>query len=241
LILSVKYLLVSKSTENRKKTSLKALTYSFQWSTIKVSKVMVSTYGTIGGKRMIYLYCRISKPSQKIERQVANLSKAYPTGKLIQEKYTGTKVKSRPLFEKLLRNVEAGDTIVFDSVSRMSRNSKEGIEVYEELMDRGVNLIFLKEPYINTDTYRSQLKDKIELTGTDEDILFQAINEYMKKLARKQIVIAFDQAQKEVDDIRERTREGLREAKKRGSRVGNSKGDTLITKKSIEAKEIIRK
>ena len=58
----------------------------------------------------------------------------------------------------------------------------------------------------------------------------------MKKLARKQIVIAFDQAQKEVDDLRERTKEGLREAKKRGSRVGNSKGDTLITKKSIEAK-----
>ena len=190
---------------------------------------------------MIYLYCRISKPTQKIERQVANLSKAYPTGKLIQEKYTGRKVKSRPLFEKLLKNVVAGDTIVFDSVSRMSRNSKEGIEVYEELMDKGVNLIFLKEPYINTDTYRSQLKDKIELTGTDEDILFKAINEYMKKLARKQIVIAFDQAQKEVDDLRERTKEGLREAKKRGSRVGNSKGDTLITKKSIEAKEIIRK
>ena len=63
----------------------------------------------------------------------------------------------------------------------------------------------------------------------------------MKRLARRQAVIALNQAQKEVDDLRERAREGLREAKKRGSRVGNSKGDTLVTKKSIEAKEIIRK
>ena len=63
----------------------------------------------------------------------------------------------------------------------------------------------------------------------------------MKRLVRRQVVIAFDQAQKEVDDLRERTKEGLREAKKRGSRVGNSKGDTLVTKRSIETKETIRK
>ena len=68
----------------------------------------------------IYGYCRISKPTQRLDRQVENISKAYPTADIRQEAYTGTKVQGRKVFEKLLHEVQEGDTIVFDSVSRMS-------------------------------------------------------------------------------------------------------------------------
>ena len=97
-------------------------------------------------------------------------------------------------------------------MSRMSRNAEEGIKTYFELFDRGVELVFLKEAYINTATYADNLKDKIELTGTDEDEIFKGLNNYFRKLAERQIRIAFEQAEKEVTDLHQRTKEGLETA-----------------------------
>lgn len=103
---------------------------------------------------MIYGYCRISTKQQNIDRQIRNIKAEYPNAVIIQEAYTGTKVEGRKEFNKLLRQVKENDTIVFDSVSRMSRNAMEGFTLYESLYNQGVNLIFLKEPHINTDTYK---------------------------------------------------------------------------------------
>lgn len=188
----------------------------------------------------IYGYCRISTKKQSIERQERNILKEYADAIIIKEAYTGTKVYGRKEFEKLLKTVATGDTIVFDSVSRMSRNSDDGIKLYMELYDKGVHLVFLKERYIDTEIYQNNLKDKIELTGTDEDEIFKGINNYFRKLAEKQIRIAFEQAEKEVKDLQERTKEGLLTAKLNGKQLGNEVGTKLITKKSIKAKEEIR-
>ncbi len=65
----------------------------------------------------------------------------------------------------------------------MSRNAEEGIKLYFELFDKGIELIFLKERYINTDIYKDSLRDKIELQGTDEDEIFKGLNNYFRKLA----------------------------------------------------------
>lgn len=192
---------------------------------------------------MIFGYCRISRPSQEISRQVANITKLYPEVELYKEAYTGTKIQGRKEWNKLYKRVEQGDTIVFDSVSRMSRNSKEGIKQYMELFDRGVELVFLKEPHINTATYRKQIQDT-KLPTTDNKVvnyILEGVTSALKELAKEQIKIAFDQAEKEVKDLQKRTSEGMREAKERGSRIGTEKGRKLTTKKSIEAKEKIKK
>lgn len=190
---------------------------------------------------MIYGYCRKSRPSQHIERQIDNIKSAYPSAVIRQESFTGTKIQGRRVFEKLLRDVKSGDTIVFDSVSRMSRNAEEGMETYTELYRRGVELIFLKEPHINTSVYRQALDNQISMTGTMLDSILRGINEYMINLAQQQVKIAFDQAQKEVDDLHQRTSEGMCKARERGARIGTERGRTLITKKSIAAKEQIKK
>ena len=80
---------------------------------------------------MIYGYCRISTPRQNLERQVRNIKAAYPDAVIVREIYTGTKMRERKEFEKLLRKVSDGDTLVFDSVSRMSRTSQDGYKTYE--------------------------------------------------------------------------------------------------------------
>ena len=181
----------------------------------------------------IYGYARISRPTQKIERQIQNIIREYPNASIKQEAYTGTKIEGRKEFKKLLDIVKAGDTIVFDSVSRMSRNADEGVKTYFELFEKGVNLIFLKEHYIDTDVYAENMKDKIELQGTDEDEIFKGLNNYFRKLAERQIRIAFEQAQKEVDDLHVRTSEGMREAKRKGKQIGQVAGATLNVKKKM--------
>lgn len=189
----------------------------------------------------VYGYPRISKPSQRIDRQRENILKLYPEAILYEEVYTGRKIVGRKRFNQLLKVVESGDTIVFDSVSRMSRNADEGTKLYFELFDRGINLVFLKENYINTDVYRNTLQNHIELTNSSVDIILSALNEYLKELAKEQIRIAFEQSEKEVEDLRVRTREGIREARKRGKQIGQVKGATYTIKKKENAMKQIQK
>lgn len=190
---------------------------------------------------MIYLYCRVSTRNQKLDRQIENGLREYPTAKVYKEKYTGTKLEERKELQNLLKVVKPKDTIVFDSVSRMSRDAESGFKLYKELFEKGVELVFLKEPHINTETYKKTLTSQIQLTGTNADIILKAVNEYLLVLAEEQIKIAFNQAQKEVDDIHQRVAEGVRLAQINGKKVGIEKGRTLTTKKSIECKEKIKK
>lgn len=82
----------------------------------------------------IYGYCRISTSKQNIDRQIRNIKNEYPTAIIYQEIFTGTKTLSRKKWQQLLKVVKAGDTIVFDSVSRMSRDADSGIQLYLELL-----------------------------------------------------------------------------------------------------------
>ena len=188
----------------------------------------------------IYGYARISRPTQKIDRQIRNIKNEYPSAVILKEAYTGTKM-SRPEWNKLYKRASSGDTIVFDSVSRMSRTAEEGVKTYFELFERGVTLIFLKEHYIDTLVYAENMKDKIELQGTDEDEIFKGLNNYFRKLAERQIRIAFDQAEKEVQDLHQRTREGIANARLNGKQIGGKKGAVYKIKKKTAAVEIIKK
>lgn len=188
-----------------------------------------------------YGYARTSTPKQNIERQVRNILAVCPECHIVKEVYTGTKIQGRKEFDKLLRKITAGDAIFFDSVSRMSRNAEEGFMLYQELFERNITLIFLKEPHINTETYRKALSVDIQMTGTNADILLQAVKEYLMTLAKEQIRLAFEQAEKEVTDLRQRTKEGIETARLNGKQIGQKSGVRLITKKSVKAKEEIQK
>ena len=123
----------------------------------------------------------------------------------------------------------------------MSRNAEEGFKLYEELFTLGINLVFLKEPHINTETYKNAINTKVQMTGTNADILLKAINEYLMTLDKEQIRIAFEQAEKEVNDLHQRTAEGIKTAKLNGKQIGSVAGQKYTTKKELAAKEIILK
>lgn len=187
-----------------------------------------------------YGYARISTSKQNIERQIRNITTWYPGAVIYQEKYTGTKM-DRPEWKKLYRKLQSGDTIVFDSVSRMSRNAEDGFALYKELYHRNISLVFIKEPHINTDVFRETAKKSVPLTGTDVDYILEGINRYLLALAEKQIAIAFEQAQKEVDDLHQRTREGIETARRSGKQIGRPGGKTYTTAKELSSLVTIKR
>lgn len=188
----------------------------------------------------IYGYCRISTKQQSIERQIRNIKEVYPDAIIYKEAATGTKL-DRPQWNKLIKQVKSGDTIIFDEVSRMSRNAEEGAKVYFELYNKNVNLVFLKESYINTEVYKKSLNGSLPQTNTSIDIIINAVSEYLETLAAEQIKIAFNQAQREIDYLHQRTKEGIETARRKGKQIGQKQGTKLVTKKSIEAKKKIKK
>ena len=196
----------------------------------------------------VYGYARISRKQQSIDRQIRNIKEAFPSAVIAQEAFTGTKLEGRKEFEKILKTVRSGDMIVFDSVSRMSRNAEEGFFLYQTLLQEGVDLVFLKEPHINTSVYREAAEKQIDTIQTGDaatDELMAAItsgiNRYMLRLAERQIQLAFDQAQKEVDDLHARTREGIETARLAGKQIGGVTGKKLTIKKAAPAKQLILK
>lgn len=196
-----------------------------------------------------YGYCRISRKEQNIDRQERNIKALYPDAIIIKEAYTGTKVEGRKEFEKLIAKADSSTRIVFDSVSRMSRNAEEGFQLYKELFARGVELVFLKEPQIDTETYKSSMERQVSTaidsgdSATNELItaITEAINRYTMRLAERQIFLAFQQAEKEVEDLHQRTKEGIETARLAGKQIGAVAGRKLNVKKSITAKEQILK
>lgn len=190
---------------------------------------------------MIYGYARISRPTQNIERQTRNIKEYDSTAKLITEAYTGT-TQARPEWLKLMKRIKPNDTIIFDSVSRMSRNAEEGFTEYQTLFDKGVNLVFIKEPHINTATYQTALNTQLEMTGNEiADTYIEATNKVLMILAKQQIKLAFDQSEKEVTDLHHRTAEGIKTARQNGKQIGRPVGAVITTKLSIRAKAIIER
>ncbi len=192
---------------------------------------------------------RISRPTQNIQRQIRNIKNKFPNANVIKIVCSGAKVTGYTEFINVVEKLEAGDILIFDSASRMSRNSKEGCELYEKLFNKNVKIVFLKEPHINTDVFKEALNNQIKLkleTGnkaTDElmNSIIEALNKYTIALAKEQIKIVFDQAQKELEDLHQRTSEGLETAKIAGKQIGRVAGTKLETQKSIMAKEAIKK
>lgn len=207
-----------------------------------------------------YGYCRVSTQKQKLDRQRANILAEAPEAIIFEESFTGT-TTDRPQWKKLVKAVKKDDVIIFDEVSRMSRNAEEGFQIYEELFKKGVELIFLKERHIDTSVFKkaeSKLLDTQIDTGskaTDKLMknIIDAINVYQLDVIREQIYIAFEKAESEVNHLHVRTSEGMRASGatnvydadgnliEQGSISKAKTGKKLTTKKSIEAKETIRK
>lgn len=90
---------------------------------------------------MIYGYARVSSAGQQkygtsLEGQEEQLL-ANGAEVIYKEAFTGTK-RSRPELDRLMSKLQTGDTLIVTKLDRVARSTKNGIELLEELANRGV-------------------------------------------------------------------------------------------------------
>ena len=154
-------------------------------------------------KYKIFGYVRVSSKDQNEERQIQNMKDlGIEERDIFIDKESGKNME-RENYKMLKRLVRTGDTIVFDSLTRLGRNMNDTLEEFRYYEKHKVNLQFIKEPYIN-----------VNYTGeSTNDVIQSAIQK-----ATLTILSAF--AEKERIDIKQRQAEGIALARKQGKRLG---------------------
>lgn len=100
-------------------------------------------------------YIRVSTQHQNTGRQHEGFTVAGVTiDKLFEEKISG-KNTNRPALQSMLQYVREGDTVYVESFSRLARSTRDLLEIVEELTNKGVQFVSLKE---NVDTSTPQGK-----------------------------------------------------------------------------------
>lgn len=97
-------------------------------------------------------YVRVSTAEQNTGRQFALFEeRGIKLDKTYEEKVSGKDVKGRPELKKMLEYVREGDTVYIESISRLARNIMDLLKIVQQLQDKKVDLVSLKET-IDTST-----------------------------------------------------------------------------------------
>ena len=90
---------------------------------------------------MKYGYARVSTVHQDLEGQLQAL-KNEGCEKIFQDKFTGTN-KKRPQLQRLLHEIQGGDTLIVTKLDRLARLAIDGIETIRRLFQKGVRVHIL--------------------------------------------------------------------------------------------------
>ena len=148
----------------------------------------------------VYGYIRVSTREQNLDRQILALREfGVPEKQIYQEKQSG-KDFERPVYQRLIKKLKPGDTLVIKSIDRLGRNYDEILEQWRVLTkEKKVDIVVLDMPLLDTRQGR-------DLTGTlIADIVLQLLS-YV--------------AQTEREYIRQRQAEGIAAARARGVHLG---------------------
>lgn len=119
----------------------------------------------------------------------------------------------RPEWIKLEKLVQKDDTIVFKEISRFTRQAGEGYKKYMELMNKGINLVFLDNPTVSTD----YIKNLTKVAATQNLVTKTALEGTIKLL----IIVELDRVQKEREIIAKRIKQGIQASNKKQGRKPN--------------------
>jgi len=93
-----------------------------------------------------YFYIRVSSKEQNtIRQEVKAKEHNIPTDCVYIEKVSGKNITDRPVLNNLMATLKNGDKLIVDSISRFARNTKDLIDLVEQLNNKGVIFISLKE------------------------------------------------------------------------------------------------
>ena len=146
-------------------------------------------------------YIRVSTDQQDLEKQKHLLLQYAHTQQLLVDEFIQAEVSSQKStkerrIDELLAKLEGGDVLLVAELSRLGRNMLQTLNIVNELSERGVKLVFVRQPELST-------------LGPHTKLLL-AIYSYF--------------AETERDFISIRTKQGLAAAKAKGKQLGRPKG-----------------
>lgn len=184
-----------------------------------------------------FAYMRIStaveRQKQKFTRQEAALKKFAEQNKIefiytAREDASGKNFTDRKEWNKIEKLVQDGDTIVFKDISRFTREAENGYSKYMELLNKGINLIFIDNPTVST-PYIKQLLNVAE----QQNLVARTSLESTIKLL---LIVELDRVEQERLILIKRTKDGIEASnKKQGRKAGQVDKLTDSLKADIEA------
>ncbi|MBU3187607.1 recombinase family protein [Clostridium estertheticum] len=93
-----------------------------------------------------YFYIRVSSREQNtIRQEVKAKEHNIPVENVYIEKASGKNIIDRPVLSNMMAILKSGDKLIVDSISRFARNTKDLIELVDQLNNKGVIFVSLKE------------------------------------------------------------------------------------------------
>jgi len=134
----------------------------------------------------------------------------------------------REKWQKLEDILKPEDTIIFKEISRFTREAQEGYNKYMELMEKGINLIFLDNPTVSTD----YIKNLTKIADTQNLVTRTALEGTIKLL----LIVELDRVEQERKTIVKRIKQGLEASEKQQGRKTGSL-DKLTKELETDIKE----
>lgn len=171
---------------------------------------------------------RFTRQEQAIARWCKENDIDVPERRIYKDDASG-KSFERPSWKELESDVNEGDTIVFKDICRFTREYENGYMKYMELLDKGINLVFIDNPTIGT----KYIKNMIGVAERQQNrIAKKSLQDTIELL----ILVELDRAEQEREITVKRIKDGIAaSSKKSGRKTGQ------LDKMSPELEEDIKK
>lgn len=167
-----------------------------------------------------YFYLRIStkesNDKQSFQRQYKSLETFAKendfkfTDRYIYKDDVSGSTFDRLEWKELESNLREGDTIVFKEISRFTREAENGYIKYMELMNKGINLVFIDNPTVSTD----YIKNLTSVANSMNLVTKTALEGTIKLL----LIVELDRVQQEREIIVKRIKQGIMASDKKSGR-----------------------
>ena len=184
-----------------------------------------------------FAYCSSGCSRPQFDRQIDNINSKYPNAIIIKEVYSDT-ITDRTELKKLLAQLEKDDTLIVNSMDRLSRDPGELLHYYKDLTLKGVKVIFINQPYMNTDIYADAYEDMKAMSYESKE---EAVSDGLTHLLSAQITRILEKSWEDLQQNRGHMRKVFQESVVAEKQSGGTVRKKHESRKSYMVKELIRR
>lgn len=177
-------------------------------------------------------YARVSTVGQSLNSQIEILE-AKGCNRIFTEKKTG-KNRDREELKNMLKQITHGDIVLVTSLDRLSRNTKDLLEILENISDRGASFKSIKEEWADTTSPAGKLMITIlgGIAQFQREQTLERANEG-RKIAKKRKSVKFGRKPKLTPVQKEIIREKFKSKEKTQNELANNFGVSRSTVQRI--------